>query len=730
MRKVLLFCLVFVAAVSFAIPAKKGIRQPITLTDGTQVTVELRGDEHAHWWQTDDGQRFLCDSNGVWQKVTDADMAASAKKRAAAKQRMAAKRRALAKRWGAKRAASTEPALKGQKRGLIILVNFSDTNFDTEKYGVTQALYDSIANFSGYNNHGFHGSISDYFQAQSGGQFLLHFDVAGPVTLPKGYRYYGRNDSEGYDMYPDEMVRAACAAVDSTVDFSQYDWNGDGVAEEVFVLYAGYGEHDTGKSNLIWPHMANLSDYEGGAIMLDGVAVDTYACTSELQADGSLAGIGTFCHEFSHCMGFPDMYDTAENGSNYGMGSWDLMCSGSYNGDTYLPAGYSGYEKMVCGWTTPVELDADTTITGIQPLSDMGQTYIIYNKGNADEYYVLENRQQKGFDASLPDAGLLIEHVDYDEDIWKWNVVNTTQGVYYVGDDTIPLFNDHQRITIFHASGSEVDKGSAYPYFNNAGLSDYSTPSASLWNANSDGSYLMHCAISSITQYRDGTMSFAFSRLSGSSPGNDSILFKETFDQCSGKGGNDNVFSGTGVGTGTFHPDNVGWASLDGLSRSYMYGANQCGRFGNVSQTASGCVFTPPITLPGDTVTLTFRAACWNSRSDGTSLNISVDGANATIIDNSSFTMQRGAWTSYMLRIVGTGRCRIEFDPSKRFFLDDVVVTAKKRNTSTGIRRTEAEIALPWNRHAVYTLDGRYVGTDLHALPHGVYIVGGKKVVR
>lgn len=83
-----------------------------------------------------------------------------------------------------------------------------------------------------------------------------------------------------------------------------------------------------------------------------------------------------------------------------------------------------------------------------------------------------------------------------------------------------------------------------------------------------------------------------------------------------------------------------------------------------------------------------------------------------------------------MLRIVGTGRCRIEFNPSKRFFLDDVVVTAKKKNTSTGIRRTETEIALPWNRHAVYTLDGRYVGTDLHALPHGVYIVGGKKVVR
>lgn len=187
--------------------------------------------------------------------------------------------------------------------------------------------------------------------------------------------------------------------------------------EEVFILYAGHGENDTRNSNLIWPHMSQLAGYTDGTLTLDGVTINTYACTSELQADGSLAGIGTFCHEFSHCMGFPDMYDTTDGGNNYGMGSWDLMDYGSYNDDTYTPAGYTGYEKMVCGWTTPVELDSDTTITDMQPLADMGQTYIIYNKGNANEYYILENRQLTGYDAALPGAGLLIEHIDYDPDI-------------------------------------------------------------------------------------------------------------------------------------------------------------------------------------------------------------------------------------------------------------------------------------------------------------------------
>lgn len=725
MRKFLLFCCLFVATVAFAVPAKRGVKQTITLTDGTQVTVELRGDEHAHWWQSDDGQRYVCDSTGVWKTVTQEEIAAGAKKRAAAKQlSMAAKRRTMAKGLGAKQAASAESGFKGQKRGLIILVNFSDTKFNTSTYGPTHALYDSIANFSGYSNHGFKSSISDYFKAQSGGQFLLNFDVAGPVTLSHGYRYYGQN-YYGYDLYPDVMVREACKAVDSTIDFKQFDWDGDGVAEEVFVLYAGYGEHDTGKASLIWPHMYKLSYTEGGALTLDGVTIDTYACTSELQVDGSLAGIGTFCHEFSHCMGFPDMYDTNDNSGNYGMGSWDLMCSGSYNGDTYTPAGYTGYEKMVCGWTTPVELDSDTTITDMQPLADMGQTYIIYNKGNANEYYILENRQLTGYDAALPGAGLLIEHIDYDPDIWAYNVPNSTDGEYYVGDDDTKQYNDHQRATIFHASGSEIDAGSTYPYLSNASLTDYSTPGAELWNANSDGSYLMHGAITNITQHLDSSMSFGFVRTAGGRQGNDSILFKETFDQCAGVGGNDGEYSGLRVGTATFLPDNDGWKSYEGLTKSYMYGANKCAKFGSGSQALSGYVSSPAITLPGDTVTLTFRAACWGN--DGKTLKVTVDGTSATLVDDSTLTMKQGAWKSYALRIVGSGRCRIVFDPAKRFFLDDVMIIAKK-NTTTGIRKIS--LVLPWNNPSIYTLDGKYVGTNLNALPHGIYIVGGKKIVR
>jgi hypothetical protein len=163
---------------------------------------------------------------------------------------------------------------------------------------------------------------------------------------------------------------------------------------------------------------------------LDGVTIDTYACSSELTIDyynnNVIDGIGTICHEFSHCLGFPDMYDYTQK--NFGMGDWDLMDRGCYNGDGcgFVPAGYSSYEKWCAGWLEPIELkDEDVEVTDLKPLSQGGDAYVIYNDKNPDEFYLLENRQNVNWDAELPGKGLLVLHADYDPEIWEWNVVNT-----------------------------------------------------------------------------------------------------------------------------------------------------------------------------------------------------------------------------------------------------------------------------------------------------------------
>lgn len=713
---------------SRSVPAKRGVWRTVTLSNGLTIKVRLCGDEHAHWWQAEDGSCFDVDSLGKGKAVVPQELMSKARSRMAARRQAA--RRANAKKASQRIATNGNTGkFQGQRHGLIILVNFADSKFNTSKFGPTQTLYSRIANEANYGENNFKGSISDYFKAQSGGKFLLDFDVAGPVTLPHGYSYYGQNDDDGYDKRPKDMVREACQAVDGSVDFSKYDWDGDGEVEEVFVVYAGNGEHDTANQpNLIWPHMDNLANY-GEQLTLDGVTINTYACASELNGDKTLSGIGTFCHEFSHCMGFPDMYDTASDGNNFGMGSWDLMDYGSYNGDGYVPAGYSGYEKMVCGWTTPIELDKPMTVNGMERLADMGQTYIIYNKGNRNEYYILENRQQSGFDKYLPGSGLLIERVDYDKDIWEWNAVNTTNGGYYPEGSYTPSYNDHQRITIFHANNIEDDDNNAtYPYASLDSLTDSSQPAAMVWNANADGTYLMHCRVYGITQNADGTVAFSFGWADGNATGtNDSILFKETFDKCAGTGGYDGKFSGN-IAFSVFEPDNDGWKHIDGLTGNYMYGANKCARFGDSSQPISGWVVSPAFTLQGDTAVISFRAAGWNTKAEGTGLDVSVSGTDAKLLDNGNLTMKKGEWTTYSLRVKGSGRCTITFMPGKRFFLDDVMVKREKPKASTGIsgvRHADGKAA-----HAVYTLDGRRVGYDLRALPHGIYIVGGKKIAK
>lgn len=713
---------------SRSVPAKRGVWRTVTLSNGLTVKARLCGDEHAHWWQAEDGSCFDVDSLGKGKAVVPQELMSKARSRMAARRQAA--RRANAKKASQRIATNGNTGkFQGQRHGLIILVNFADSKFNTSKFGPTQTLYSRIANEANYGENNFKGSISDYFKAQSGGQFLLDFDVAGPVTLPNGYSYYGQNDDDGYDKRPTKMVREACQAVDGSVDFSKYDWDGDGEVEEVFVVYAGNGEHDTtNQPNLIWPHMDNLANYKE-QLTLDGVTINTYACASELNGDKTLSGIGTFCHEFSHCMGFPDMYDTASDGNNFGMGSWDLMDYGSYNGYGYVPAGYSGYEKMVCGWTTPIELDKPMTVNGMERLADMGQTYIIYNKGNRNEYYILENRQQSGFDKYLPGSGLLIERVDYDKDIWEWNAVNTTNGGYYPEGSSTPSYNDHQRITIFHANNIEYDGNNAtYPYASLDSLTDSSQPAATVWNANADGTYLMHCRVYGITQNADGTVAFSFGRANGNATGtNDSILFNETFDKCTGTGGNDGKFSGN-IAFSVFEPDNDGWKHIDGLAGNYMYGANKCAKFGDSSQPISGWVVSPAFTLQGDTAVISFRAAGWNAKADGTSLDVSVSGTDAKLLDNGNLTMKKGEWTTYSLRVKGSGRCTITFMPGKRFFLDDVMVKREKPKASigiSGVRHADGKAA-----QAVYTLDGRRVGYDLRALPHGIYIVGGKKIAK
>ena len=527
-------------ATMLAIPAKRGQWKTITLSDGRQVRVELRGDERAHWWEDSLHQRYvLCGMRNVecgmrndtetreetrgmwnvecgvrndteiWEMVEDSDWSKRYSTRRYSHSTFHIPHSTKFVPPSSKITSNTLPSTSN-KRGLIILVEFQNKQFREEN---DRVMFDRIANEKGFSERGFKGCVSDYFRDQSNGMLDLTFDVIGPVTINNDFEYYGKNvGPDNYDAHPDEMIMEACLLVDDEVNFAEYDWNGDGYVEQVVVIYAGQGEANGGGNNTIWPHEWSLTEADyGKPLSLDKVRIDTYACSPELSTRTRIDGIGTLCHEFSHCLGLPDMYD--EDRKNYGMGNWDLMDQGSYNGNGFCPAGYTAYEKMYCGWQQPIVLTTDTVVNDMKPISDGGDTYIIYNDAHPNEFYMLENRQRIGWDKNLTGTGLLITHIDYDPDVWYWNTVNSFSTYYdkYYNE----FVNDHERCTIFHADEDQSSTisgiiGDAYPFLFNDRLTVNSRPATTLHNKNSAGEKYMQVAIKNIKKNEDKTMSFQF----------------------------------------------------------------------------------------------------------------------------------------------------------------------------------------------------------------------------
>lgn len=730
-RKLLMAAVLFTLATSvMAIPAKRGQWRTVTFSDGNTVRVQLVGDELLHYWATADGQAYQLGTDGQATLITDLP---SLKAKAQARRvslNKARRERSLPRR------APIDGSIRyytGTKKGIIILVQLADKQFATAD---NLALYKRIANEEGFSEGNFKGSVSDYFNAQSGGQFHLDFDVVGPITVSQNSSYYA--GSEGTEKVY-ELVQEACKAADSQVNFADYDWDGDGEVDQVFIIYAGLGQANGGDTSTIWPHEWELSGADA-TITLDGVTINTYACGAELQPDDydynyftggitvnttKIDGIGTICHEFSHCLGYPDMYDTSDSGENFGMGPWDLMDYGSYNDDGYQPSGYTSYEKMIAGWLTPTELkDDDQSVTGMKALSEGGEAYIIYNAANNNEYYLLENRQLTGWDASQYGAGLLVLHVDYDADAWTNNTVNNESSRQRM--TIVPADNS---ASLYDSEGYWSDDelaGDPFPYQGNDSLTNNSKPACTLYRTNSDGSKYMNRGIFDITQNSDGTVSFNYKAVSTSTSGNKgttdptgTVLLHETFDQCSGTGGNDNLWSGN-IASGDFEPD------LDGWDANNKYGADQCAKFGTNKKT--GIAYSPTFTLNGE-ATFTMRVAPWGS--DGKSIDVYLMKASATsytsgtVID--SYTMTASQWNDFTATITGDGSTyRLAFVPSKRFFMDDVAVFIPE---STGIRNVVTTTDRP-HTGRIYSIDGRYLGNDLQRLPHGIYISDGKKVVR
>ena len=406
------FLLVFAALcfgfVAHAVPAYRGLIRH-TQPDGSVIMIRVHGDEFCHWVTDASGQVLEMGADGYYRPASSASLSS---RRAAAQVRRAeanARRRSSPAKAG---------IASGTKHFLVILVQFSDVKFANES--TAQQDFTNLLNQQGYSVNGGTGSARDFYYDNSHGAFTPIFDVYGPVTLDNNRAYYGGNDSGGNDLRPEVAVQQGCQKVNSqfNVDFSQYDNDGDGEVDLVFMYYAGKGEADSDVEDAIWPHQWELSS-GGISLTLDGKTVDKYACTNEIVGYGTyenqMCGIGTACHEFGHAMGLPDFYDTdyTDNSQSAAMFFFSTMDFGSYNNDGRTPPYFTIEERIILGWITEPDAYREFSASGNYTIGSVDNNIAYRTLTDKEgEYFVYECRGSNGWDSGLDAHGLIVTHVD------------------------------------------------------------------------------------------------------------------------------------------------------------------------------------------------------------------------------------------------------------------------------------------------------------------------------
>ena len=404
---------------------------------------------------------------------------------------------------------------------LVILVAFSDLEFQEAH---TRAFYDQILNESGFKYGPCAGCMADYFREQSNGLFNVQFDVFGPYKVSDKAQPYENPTVNTTNRAQNALREATQMMLKEQPDwnYKQYDWNGDGEIEQVIFIAAGYAGNQGQKSyGYLWPSTTTFTSIKTP----DKVKIINFTSSAELWTNETSCGIGTICHEYSHALGLPDIYPTGGNVTDYSIcDEWDLMDGGNFTGLGWCPPNYTAQEKMYLGWLEPTELTTPTSITGMKPVSEGGEIYIIHHTDK--EYYLLENRQWTGWDAGLPGQGLLITHVDFDADDWQYNTVNNVAGhfrfdIVHADNLNYEQWNKIQPRTTEQWAGAgrmhnKHLSTSPYPWTDektsvvNRALTDTSTPAAIMFNKNAEGEKMLGKSIANVQLAEDGTISFDF----------------------------------------------------------------------------------------------------------------------------------------------------------------------------------------------------------------------------
>lgn len=429
----ILLTLGLLACAATAAYAVKAYPHPVTVKqpDGTTLTIQIHGDEFLNWTTVgnrlvamgEDGYYYYASFNADGTKSLSTTRAknstVSLNGASTVKPPQAAIAAANIKRQVMAKIGNSDLAI-GSNHFLVMLIEAQDVRFTVPD---ANAAFTRMLNEEGYSENGATGSAYDFYNSNSRDLFDPTFDVIGPITVNGNMSNYGDG---GNNDRADYMLVEACQIADPDVDFAQYDHDGDGIIDNVFFFFAGHNAAEGGGSNTIWPHQWSVFRPSYGD--LDGKKLGSYACTSEYSgASGqTMAGIGTFCHEFGHVIGLPDFYDTdyETNGYAPAIGTISLMDQGSYNNQGRTPPFISSFERSMLGW---LELE-EWTEPGVKTLPPVQENAgFMTPTSNDGEFFVYEYRNGEGYDQYIGATGVAIYHVDQSGSYklrWDNNTVN------------------------------------------------------------------------------------------------------------------------------------------------------------------------------------------------------------------------------------------------------------------------------------------------------------------
>jgi M6 family metalloprotease-like protein len=520
-----LFCIIlFLASISinnYAVPAYPHL---ITKTqpNGEEITLRMKGNENLHWMESEDGYSLLyrqdkyivfatkdekgnmIPSNVIAQKKANRSIEVqNLLKRTPKNIQFSQQQKETLLQINEltlRSSNNSSQAMVGKVNVICALMEFPDKPFSH-----TVEEFEQLMNQMGYSNGAQRGSVRDYFLESSYGQLDVSITVVGICKAKNDHTYYGQSDVR----YAVELAKEAADFAFSVVNPSNYDKDGDGYIDAFHMIFAGYGEETGGGEDCIWSHQATFYP----ASVYGNKRMNTYSCSPELRGNPGdnpqkgMTYIGVICHELGHILGAPDYYDTDYEGSGGyfpGTGSWDLMADGSWNNSGATPAHFNMFQKIHFGWVKATELNVSQRIAEMPNSTENPVAYLIKST-NSSEYYILENRQQLGFDTAVPGSGLLIYHINYQPEKFDQNRVNAghPQGVYTVAANSkykVPTENPDS-YGVINAAGSLFGINS---WMSNREFSDDTTPSANLFSGEKLGK--------SLTDIRQNTrlMSFNF----------------------------------------------------------------------------------------------------------------------------------------------------------------------------------------------------------------------------